>query len=168
MNDKLSCPKISLLKMKLIKTPSAIRYPLSAIVRYPLSAIRYRSLSAIRYSLLFVIFHACTAPEKLGNLDLVKWRADRGACKNERTSQIEAFKSVESELLGKHIDSITEILGRPDIHQLASRDQKYYVYFLEKGVHCQDITKKSVARKVLLRFNAIGLLAEMTFQTEPL
>ena len=126
----------------------------------------YPSLLAFHFSLFTLL--SCTAPEKLGSLDLVKWRADRGSCKNERTTQIEAFKSVEAELLGRHIDNVTETLGRPDIHQLASRDQKYYVYFLEKGVHCQDITQKSVARKVLLRFNAIGLLAEITFQTEAL
>jgi len=111
---------------------------------------------------------SCAAPDRIGNLDLVKWRNDRGGCKNNRTPLEAIFKDIEPQLMGSHIDKVTKILGRPDIQQLAARDQKYYVYFFENGPHCQDITKKSSARKVLLRFNAVGLLSEIIYQTEPL
>ena len=109
-----------------------------------------------------------SAPDRAGNLDLVKWRSDRGGCKSVRNKLEKEFKAIESVLLGKHIDEVGQMLGRPDIHQLGARDQKFYVYFLEKGVHCDDITKKSAAQKVILRFNAVGLLAEITFQARPL
>ena len=115
-----------------------------------------------------LLITACAAPDRIGNLDLVKWRNDRGGCKNTRKPLEATFKEIEPQLMGTHIDKVTEILGRPDIQQLAARDQKYYVYFFENGVHCQDITKKSSARKVLLRFNAVGLLAEVIYQTDPL
>ncbi|MEZ4902841.1 MAG: hypothetical protein R2822_14355 [Spirosomataceae bacterium] len=59
-------------------------------------------------------------------------------------------------------------LGRPDIHQLGCRDQKYYVYFLEKESIRMTSKQKSLAQKVILRFNAVGLLAEINFQAQPL
>ncbi|CAG5071932.1 hypothetical protein DYBT9623_03908 [Dyadobacter sp. CECT 9623] len=112
---------------------------------------------------------ACSsAPDKLGNLDLKKWRADRGGCNNARSTQKADFKSIEKELKGKFADDIGKLLGRPDIHQLGERNQKFYVYFLQKGPQCEDMKAKSEAEKVILKFNAVGLLSEITYQTRPL
>ncbi len=140
------------------------------ITNYELRITRRRGRIIVRNLLLiFYTLHStfyiisCTAPAKIGNLDLVQWRADRGGCKGQRQSQIADFKSIEKEILAKHIDEVTALLGRPDIHQLGSRDQKFYIYFFKKGIHCQEITKKSDAASVVLRFNAIGLLSEITY-----
>jgi hypothetical protein len=121
------------------------------------------------FHFLLSITSACTAPsDRFGELDLVKWRSDRGACKGERTALIGELKKVQTQLLGEQINDVTTLFGRPDIHQLAGRDQKYYVYFLEKGTHCQDMKNKSAAQKVLFHFNSVGLLSEVIFQTAPL
>ena len=112
---------------------------------------------------------ACSSqPDKLGRLDLKKWRGDRGGCKNERTAQSEDFKAEQKQLMGKFIDEVGTILGRPDIHQLGERNQKFYVYFLEKGTHCENSKLNSKAKKVILKFNAVGLLSEITYQDRPL
>ena len=125
--------------------------------------------SYISIIVLFIMLAACsTPPDKLGKLDVKKWRQDRGGCKGERTALIADLKSEQKQLLGKFADDIGKILGRPDIHQLGERNQKFYVYFLEKGPQCDDITKKSDAKKVMLKFNAIGLLSEITYQSIPL
>lgn len=113
-------------------------------------------------------FSCTSAPDRIGNLDLVKWRSDRGGCKDVRQTLEGDFRKIESEIIGKPIDEIGEIFGKPDIHQLGGRNQKFYVYFLQKGVHCNDITQKSEAQKVILRFNAVGLLSEITYQARPL
>lgn len=116
-----------------------------------------------------VMMSSCTkAPDSLGTLDLKKWRNDRNACKGERATLEEDFKAIQEQLMGKFADEVGTILGRPDIHQLGARNQKYYVYFLEKGRQCEDIKYKSSAKKVVLRFNALGLLSEVTYQTLPL
>ncbi len=111
----------------------------------------------------------CSAPpDQIGGLDLKKWRSDRGGCEGIRKNQLADFKKIEAQLLKKHIDEVGHLLGRPDIHQLGMRDQKFYVYFFEKGPHCSDIKQKSEAQKAILRFNAIGYLAEVTYQKKPL
>jgi len=114
------------------------------------------------------IFACSSAPEKLGSLDLKKWRSDRGGCNNVRAGLAKDFKTIEAELKGKFADGIGELLGRPDIQQLGDRNQKFYVYFLSKGPQCDNIQSKSTAPKVILKFNAVGLLSEITYQTRPL
>lgn len=120
--------------------------------------------------LLFIsIVTGCSSPpDKLGDLDLVKWRADRGGCKNERALLEETLKKEQDKIMGKFADDVGIILGKPDLQQLGGRNQKSYVYFLESGPQCENITLKSSARKVVLRFNALGLLSEVTYQTLPL
>jgi len=115
---------------------------------------------------LFLGLVACSSPpDTLGKVDLKKWRQDRGGCKNERPLLVADLKVEQKELLGKFADEIGKILGKPDIHQLGAGNTKFYVYFLEKGPQCDDITKKSEAKKMILKFNAIGLLSEITYQS---
>jgi outer membrane protein assembly factor BamE (lipoprotein component of BamABCDE complex) len=117
---------------------------------------------------LFAMLGCSTPPGQLGKLDLEKWRNDRSACLGIRSGLVADFKAEQNQLLGKFADEIGELLGKPDIHQLGDRNQKFYVYFLEKGEQCEDIKMKSTAQKVILRFNAVGLLSEITYQKEPL
>ncbi|MDF7821424.1 hypothetical protein P1X15_27635 [Runella sp. MFBS21] len=115
------------------------------------------------------IWGGCSSPpDKFGNLDLIKWRSDRGGCNDVRKGLENDLKQIQDKLLGKHIEEVGRMFGRPDINQLAGRDQKFYVYFLEKGPHCNDIAQKSNAQKLILRFNSVGLLSEITFQARPL
>ena len=118
---------------------------------------------------LVVIIAACSSqPDKLGRLDLKKWRGDRGACNSVRTGLANDFKAEQKQLMGKFIDEVGTLLGRPDIHQLGERNIKFYVYFLEKGTQCDDIKANSKAKKVILKFNAVGLLSEITYQDRAL
>jgi hypothetical protein len=120
-------------------------------------------------AVLLVGMVACSSgPDKLGSLDLKKWRSDRNACEGVREKLAGDFEAEQKKLIGKFIDEIGEILGRPDIHQLGERNTKFYVYFLEKGVQCENIAKKSDAKKVILKFNAVGLLSEITYQKRAL
>jgi hypothetical protein len=112
---------------------------------------------------------SCSSPpDKLGSLDLKLWRSDRGGCNGVRSNLQKDFKAVQDELKGKFADDVGKLLGRPDIHQLGERNVKYYIYFLEKGTQCEDIKARSKAAKVVLKFNAVGLLSEITFQERPL
>lgn len=132
-------------------------------MRYEMLRIRWGLLAVI----LVAILAGCTSPpDQFGKLDLEKWRADRRGCKGVRPSLVADFKSEQAQLMGKFADDVGQILGKPDIHQLGGRNQKYYAYFLEKGTQCDDITKKSSALKVILRFNAVGLLSEITYQND--
>jgi hypothetical protein len=105
-----------------------------------------------------------SAPDQFGKLDLKKWRGDRGGCNGIRTVLEPAFKAEIQNLKGKSANTIGELLGRPDVNQIADRNQKFYIYFLEKGPQCNQAGSKSTSRSVAIRMSAIGLATEITFQ----
>lgn len=104
------------------------------------------------------------APDTFGKLDLKKWRGDRGGCNGVRASLLPAFRAEIQNLKGNSANTIGELLGRPDVNQIADRNQKYYIYFLEKGTHCDQPGQKSNSPSVAIRMSAIGLATEVTFQ----
>lgn len=122
------------------------------------------------YSLLLfgvLMLEACH-PEQSEQLrkafDLAKWQADRGGCKGIRTTMINQVKAAELLIKGLTQNEIADLMGKPDRQQLAERNQKFYVYFLENGEHCQNAKQVTNARSVAFRFSAIGLVTEVTFQ----
>lgn len=115
--------------------------------------------------LLLVGFVSCSPPpDQFGRLDLRKWRGDRGGCTGVRASILPDFRAEIQNLKGKRVDVIGELLGRPDINEIADRNQKFYIYFLEKGPQCDRPGAKSTSRSVAIRMSAIGLATEITFQ----
>ena len=119
----------------------------------------------IKYILpIIFLATACTKQPKLESLGLEKWSADRGGCNGERTKNIDKLKSLKEEIKGTSSNDLDDYLGKPDVEQLADRNQKYYIYFLEKGVHCETLQKKSEAQSMAVRFSAMGMATEVTFQ----
>ena len=105
-----------------------------------------------------------TVQDRFGQLDLKKWRGDRGGCDGIRATLLPAFKAEVQNLKGKRTNTIGDLLGRPDINQIADRNQKFYIYFLEKGPHCEQPGVKSTSRSVAIRMSAMGIATEITFQ----
>ncbi|GAB2554452.1 hypothetical protein [Spirosoma aerophilum] len=112
-----------------------------------------------------VLVSGCySSPDKFGKLDLNKWRGDRGGCNGVRATLEPDFRAEIQNLKGKTANTIGDLLGRPDVNQIADRNQKFYIYFLEKGPQCNFPVEKSMSRSVAIRMSAIGLATEITFQ----
>jgi hypothetical protein len=124
---------------------------------------------SIKYFFTWIVFLSLSVgcepvPDQFGKLNVKKWRGDRGGCNGVRATLIPDFKAEIQNLKGKTANTIGELLGRPDINQIADRNQKFYIYFLEKGTHCDKPGTKSASRSVAIRMSAIGLATEVTFQ----
>lgn len=126
------------------------------------------SRNMMKYLYTLLIFSAISgcgsAPDEFGKLDLKSWRGDRGGCNGVRATLLPGFKAEIQNLKGKTTNTIGELLGRPDVNQIADRNQKFYIYFLDKGTHCDQAGGKSTSRSVAIRMSAIGLATEITFQ----
>ena len=92
------------------------------------------------------------------------FKNDRGGCKGDRLQQMAWLKSNKMTWKAVSSNDVEDILGKPDIQQLADRNQEYYIYYLESGEHCAKITNPSQAKTMAFRFSAIGLATEITFQ----
>lgn len=132
-------------------------------------SLYWRIFVSMKISLLFcVIFFClstgCTHQPDLRGFDNLRWKKDKGGCAGERKTLLPAFKALRDDLKGTSSNDFATLFGKPDINQLTDRNQEYYIYFLEAGSHCQDITRPSNAPSVAIRFSAIGLATEITFQ----
>jgi hypothetical protein len=116
------------------------------------------------FGLLLVLFTACTNQPDLSGFDVEAFKKDRGGCNGIRVDQIDWLKTHKMTWKGVSSNDLEDILGKPDIQQLADRNQEYYIYFLEKGPHCDSIKNASTARTMAFRFSAMGLTTEITFQ----
>lgn len=116
------------------------------------------------FGLLLVLFTSCTNQPDLSGFDVEAFKKDRGACSGTRYKQIDWLKTHKMTWKGVSSNDLEDILGKPDIQQLADRNQEYYVYFLEKGEQCENIKNPSTARTMAFRFSAMGLTTEITFQ----
>lgn len=110
------------------------------------------------------LFSCAPPPDQFGKLDLKKWRGDRGGCTGVRAMLEPDFRAEVQNLKGKTSNTLGELLGRPDVNQIADRNQKYYIYFLEKGPQCNQAGKQSNSRSVAIRMSAMGVATEITFQ----
>jgi hypothetical protein len=116
------------------------------------------------FGLLLVLFTACTNQPDLSGFDVEAFKKDRGGCAGTREKQIDWLKTHKMTWKGVSSNDLEDILGKPDIQQLADRNQEYYIYFLEKGPHCYNIKNASTERTMAFRFSAMGLTTEITFQ----
>ena len=116
--------------------------------------------------LLFIfltfLISACTHQPDLTGFDAEAFKKDRGGCEGQRAKQVAWLKAHKMELRGTTSNNMEDILGKPDIQQLADRNQEYYIYFLEPGPHCNQ--KTSQAKSIAFRFSAMGIATEITFQ----
>lgn len=132
-------------------------------MRRPIHA-RLKRLGAFVLLLSAGLVSCDPPPDTFGRLDLKKWRGDRGGCNGVRATLLPDFRAEIKNLKGKRANTIGDLLGRPDINEIADRNQKFYIYFLERGVHCDKPGAKSNSRSVAIRMSAIGLATEVTFQ----
>lgn len=116
--------------------------------------------------LLLAFLASCgPVPDKLGNFDLKKWREDQGGCQNVRAGLLNEFKAIQqTEVKGKSVNEIGALFGTPDRQELADRNQKYYIYFIQRGPHCQDRRRIEESPSVAIRFSAMGIATEVTYQ----
>src|ERR1051325_6568855 len=113
-----------------------------------MKSVRSLTLIVTLLTLVSVLTGCEPVPDQFGKLNLKKWRSDRGGCAGVRATLVPDFKAEIENLKGKTANTIGELLGRPDINQIADRNQKFYIYFLEKGTHCDRPGTKSASKSV--------------------
>lgn len=128
--------------------------------------MKYKKIVIHTLSALFLFSLVnCTKKPNLEGFDLETFKNDPGACKGERSLTVPWLKENKFNFQETSSNDLTRILGKPDLQQLADRNQEYYIYFLESGPHCKSKTNPSTANSVAFRFSAIGLVTEITFQS---
>lgn len=106
---------------------------------------------------------SCKEKAHLANFDSEKWKNDRLACQNQRKELLHILKENQENLKGLGIAQILSILGSPDVQQLYKRKQRFYIYFYETGLQCEDKSKVGLeqSKVVKVRFSALDAVSEV-------
>jgi hypothetical protein len=116
--------------------------------------------------LLVFIISACkdTKPLKINGIDLVKFKNDRGGCNGNRINAKNILEKNRDILLSTEENQIFATFGRYDYQILDKKNEKQFVYFLEKGEHCKNIQNPTTAHCMILSFNSVSLVKEVNFK----
>lgn len=117
----------------------------------------------IPVALLAFMLFGCSKPTiELHDFDKEVWNRDKNGCGGERKPLVEAIINQQEKLLGAEQKQITDLLGKPDMHQLYQRSQYFLVYSVDPGSSCADYSSTHTAN-LSIRFNALGRVAEVIY-----
>lgn len=106
-----------------------------------------------------MVIFSCSQKPILQGFDSQKWQEDADGCNSQRKEQADEVLNRKAELVGLGQNAIVEIFGKPNRHELHSRNKKAFVYFVDGGPDCLD--QKEIAGKLVIRFNGIGMVKEI-------
>lgn len=118
-----------------------------------------------KFLILALLVAGCSysKPLQIPGFEKTIFSSDRGACKNERTKMRDLLFKNKDLILGISENEVFKTFGRYDYQGLDRKNEKSFVYFLEKGPQCENIQNPTKAEAMTLNFNSIGLVKEVVF-----
>ena len=110
-------------------------------------------------ALALLLIISCSTEPILQGFDNQKWQADEGGCDKQRIILADEIINRKAELEGLNQNEITAIFGKPNRHELYSRNKKAFVYFVDGGPDC--LQQKENPGKLVIRFDGIGRAKEI-------
>jgi len=115
----------------------------------------YKNLLVI--SFLFML--SCNPGAELQGFDSQRWQEDENGCNGQRIELADEIINRKSEIMGLNENEISAVFGKPNRHELYSRNKKAYVYFIDGGPECDQPQENP--DKVVIRFNGVGLAKDI-------
>jgi hypothetical protein len=106
-----------------------------------------------------LIILSCGQEVNFQGFDSQGWQEDASGCTRKRIALADEIVTRKTELFGLNENELASIFGKPNRHELYSRNKKAYVYFIEGGPECAD--KLENPKKLVIRFNGVGLVKEV-------
>ena len=103
---------------------------------------------------LFLLFIGCSEETRLTGFDTQGWKDDKMGCTSHRLNLIDELMQRQSEITGLGQEEVVDLLGKPDMHELYSRNKKSFTYFLAQGPDCPEALDNPA--KLVIRYDGLG------------
>jgi hypothetical protein len=113
------------------------------------------------FFLIFVYLTISCSPGISLDLDKEQWKNDHNGCIGYRMKVYKEILKNKEKLLGLSNKKIVQILGNPNINELYSRNQKFFIYQVSPDQSCEGMEENTSGIFLIFRFNATGLVNEM-------
>lgn len=122
-----------------------------------------RKITILGITILGLFLWDCTATPDIPGFDEAAFRQDMGGCEGIRNGMKEQIFAIEDEIKGLSQQQVMNVLGRPDKHELASRGQKSFVYYIESSPACEQ-NDTTAPLTMYIRFSALDAVTEVRFE----
>lgn len=121
--------------------------------------------SAWQFSFLLscvVLLAGCNKQVDISNFDEESWKLDKMACNDQRGKLGEDLLNSKQELIDLTQQEVAATLGKPEMQELYTRGQKFFIYHLTPGPKCDGTSSDSTDAKLLyIRFSALNEVSEV-------
>ncbi|QMU28384.1 hypothetical protein [Adhaeribacter radiodurans] len=114
--------------------------------------------------IIWTLAGSCRSKVTFPDFDSKAWKNDKYACQSVRNKMIPEVKKITPKLRGLAISQLMGVLGKPDSEALLANNERIYYYYVQPGNQCQNKLELSTANKLLVRFNALEQVSEITFE----
>ena len=114
----------------------------------------------IKWILIVIYVCACNTPDIL-DMDKEQWINDENGCMGYRAKVYPNILKEKEKLMGLSNDRIIQLLGQPNINELYTRNQKFFVYRISSDSTCSGVDAPDSDLFIIFRFNATGLVNEI-------
>ena len=113
--------------------------------------------------ILFFVIASCTPRMNIDGFDKQAWVNDKDGCNGDRRASIDLLIEHKADVLGKDQDQIKAFLGKPDMHEIYRRSQRFYIYSIDPGASCENYIADKKGANLTLRYNALGKVHEVVY-----
>jgi outer membrane protein assembly factor BamE (lipoprotein component of BamABCDE complex) len=111
-----------------------------------------------------MLLGGCRQEPALAGFDQESWRQDDRSCNNIRPGLLAQLDPVKDELEGLGHTQIIKILGTPEGKSMEKSGERKFYYYVESGPQCQDKTRYTDASKLVIRFDILDRVNQVTYQ----
>ena len=123
-----------------------------------------------RFSLLLIpltiVLLGCQTFVDVDGFDEEAFQSDPNGCLGIRAAMKDTLFAVDTQFKTLTQEEIYATLGKPDRQELASRSQKYFVYYVDPAPNCEGVDSTAVAPPLTLyvRFSAMNRASEIKYE----
>lgn len=109
-----------------------------------------------------ILLVGCNKRVDISNFDEDAWRLDKMACNDQRGKLVEDLLKSKEEFIDLTQQEVAATLGKPEMQELYTRGQKFFIYHVSPGPKCEGISVDATnARLLYVRFSALNEVSEI-------
>ena len=119
---------------------------------------------ALLLLVLSTMMLGCQSSIDIEDFDEEAFQSDPNGCKGVRAAMKESLFAADAQFKSLTQEEIYTTLGKPDRQELATRSQKYFVYYVDPAPNCESDSLASLPMTLYVRFSATNRASEVKYE----
>ena len=116
------------------------------------------------FAFILLLMLGCQTAVDIDHFDEAAFRSDPNGCLGIRAAMKDTLFAADPHFKNLTQEEIYATLGKPDRQELASRSQKYFVYYIDAAPNCEGHHEGSLPLTLYIRFSATNRASEVKYE----